>query len=133
MSSHIRLAPVTSKDIPHLGYISAIALAPNPLWRFIFQHGTDLDLSIQSSRARYQNDYANPTTRFMKAIDGTTGEIVGFITWTMVEKQQEEQAWRFDPPMNEDYNKAVFGSLQTRRVRSMWGKKYIRTPPFSTK
>lgn len=84
MSPHIRLAAATSPDIPTLGRLFALAFAPVHLRNFIFSHGYDLDLSIQHSQTR--SAYEDPSKRFLKAVDDTTGDIVGFIMWSVIER-----------------------------------------------
>ena len=126
MTSRFRLAPVIQSDIPSLGRIFAEAFSKDLLRRFIFTHGPDLDLSIINSTGRYENDFAKPSTRFLKAVDDNSAEIVGFITWTMIENQQDEEEREFPPPLNNKFNKAVFGGLQRRRIDTMRGKIHIR-------
>lgn len=126
MGPNVRLAPVASTDVPILGRLFAEAFNEDLLHLFILPHGPDLDLNIKSSQIRYQKDYRDPTKHFLKAIDDATGEVVGFMTWTRVEKQGEEPPPVFPPPMNEVFCQAVFGNLQKMRVRIMKGKKCIR-------
>ena len=90
MGPNVRL--VTSTDIPILGRLFAEVFNEDLLRLFILSHGLDLDLNIKSSQIHYQKDYGDYIKLFLKAIDVTTGEIVGFMTWTRVEKQGEEPA-----------------------------------------
>ncbi len=91
----------------------------------MFSHGYDLDLSIQYSQTRYRNAYEDPSKRFLKAVDDTTGDIVGFIMWSVIERQGDETEIDYPPPLNADFNRAVFGRFQERRVRTMMGRRYI--------
>ena len=126
MSPKCRLAPVVQSDISTLGSIFALAFSKDLLRLFIFTHGPDLELSRHNSIVRYQGDFMKSNTRFMKAIDVSTGEIVGFITWTMIDNQGDEVMRDFAPPLNREFNEAVFGGLQRRRIETMRGEKYIR-------
>ncbi len=85
MSDNIRLAPVISINVPELGHIFAEAFLDDLLRLFTFKHGPDLALSITNNQARFQVAYNNPSNRFLKIIDESTREIVGFIQWTMIE------------------------------------------------
>lgn len=125
MSPNIRLAPATSSDIPTLGRLFALAFAPDLLRHFMFSHGYDLDLSIQYSQTRHRNAYEDQSKRFLKAVDDTTGDIVGFIMWSVIERQGDETEMHYPPPLNVDFNRAVFGRFQDRRVRTMMGRRYI--------
>ncbi len=73
----------------------------------MFSHGYDLDLSIQYSQTRYRNAYEDPSKRFLKAVDDTTGDIVGFIMWSVIERQGDETEIDYPPPLNADFNRAV--------------------------
>ena len=126
MSPKFRLAPVTSSDIPTLGRLFALAFDPDHLRHFKFSNGRDLNLSIQLSQARYQSAYEDPSSRFSKAVDNATGEIAGFITWSVIEEQEDESESVFPPPLHTEFNRAVFGRLQKRRVQTMRGRSYIR-------
>ena len=130
MASNIRLAPATSSDIPTLGRLFASAFAPDNLRRFIFSHGYDHNVSIQYSRARYRSAYEDPSKRFLKAVDDTTREIVGFIMWSVIENQGDESEIDTPPPLNPEFNRAVFGRFQKRRVDTMRGRRYIRKLPI---
>ena len=125
MSPNISLAPATSSDIPTIGRLFALAFAYDHLGNFIFSHGYDLNLSIQHSQTRHGRAYQDPSKRFLKAVDDTTGDIVGFIMWSVIERQGDETEMDYPPPLNADFNRAVFGRAQDRRVRTMRGRRYI--------
>ena len=125
MGFGIRLTPVVESDLPILGQIFGEAFDTDPLRFFIFSHGRDLQLSIKNNTARLERGYKT-SKRFLKAIEDSTNEIVGFITWSIIENQQDEEEYEYSPPLNVEFNKAVFGALQKRRVETMRGKRYIR-------
>ena len=132
MAPNIRMAPATLSDIPTLGRLFASAFAPDNLRHFIFAHGYDHNLSIQYSQARYGSAYEDPSKRFLKAVDDTTGNIVGFIMWSVIEEQGDESEMDTPPPLNSEFNHAVFGRFQKRRVEMMRGKRYIRKLPSTS-
>ncbi len=117
-----RLAPVVQHDVSTLGRLFTEAFNEDHFRLFIFSQGPDLGLSIEMNTSRIEKMFAKPSTRFVKAIDDSTGEIVGFITWTMVENQHDEEDADFDPPLNREFNQSVFGGLVRRRIATMKGK-----------
>lgn len=118
--------PVTSSDIPTLGRLFGLAFAPDRLGHFIFSHGYDLNLSIHYSQVSYRTAYEDPNKWFLKAVDDATGEIVGFIIWSSIEKQADESEMEFQPPLNKEDNQVVSARFQSRRVNTMIGMRYIR-------
>ena len=130
MGPSIRVTPVVQQDVPTLGRIFTEAFNDDLLRLFIFSHGRDFDLSLKFNVARHEREYAKVSTRFIKAIDEATYQIVGFITWTVIENQQDEEERDFPPPMNKEFNQAVFGELQKRRIKTMRGKRHICKPSF---
>ena len=126
MGPNLRLDPVTSSDIPTLGRLFAWAFAPDRLRHFFFSHGYDLNLSIHYSQVSYRTAYEDPNKRFLKAEDDATGEIVGFIIWSSIEKHANESEMGFQSPLNKEYNQAVFARFKSRRVNTMIGRRYIR-------
>ena len=83
------VVPLQPADIPNLVEIQWAALSNNPLIQVLYPKGATPALTAFTA-ASYQRALTFPSATILKAIDESTGEIVGFAKWIYY-RQEEEQ------------------------------------------
>ncbi|KAK0639827.1 acyl-CoA N-acyltransferase [Cercophora newfieldiana] len=84
MDTTFTISPVTVADGPALAAVCIPAFWTDPHWRLEWRHRT-LDYHISQVALRYPRNLLRNrlTARHQKAVDNTTGEILGYARWSL--------------------------------------------------
>lgn len=86
----LSLLPAVEADIPVIAQINQLAYFPEAIGRFVFTDWPDPATQSQYFLSRIQARFQNPEADLIKAVDASSGEIVGFGCLTHVAVGQPE-------------------------------------------
>ncbi|KAI9875480.1 MAG: hypothetical protein M1830_008422 [Pleopsidium flavum] len=127
-SANITILPVTSEaDFLPLAEIESLAFDNSPLLTLILGPNTQTTHSFRANQ-HFKSFTTNPSARYVKAVDTTTGAIVAWAKWLFFEDpdeppQPEPQEWA--DGANVDLCKLFSVSKRQKRETAMKGKPYF--------
>ncbi len=74
----LSLLPAVVADVPVIAQINQVAYFPEAIGRFVFTDWPDPSTQYQYFLSRIQARFQNPEADLIKAVDTSSGEIVGF-------------------------------------------------------
>ena len=121
------LQPALEADAARLAEIEREAFASNDLSPILFPGPFPPDAGEKRAQQLITQLREDPTTRWMKAIDTETNELVGFAKWNIIEKPLEPRGGlQFGPGSNIEACEEFFGGIRKKRSELMGGNAYCR-------
>jgi len=86
----LSLLPAVAADVPVIAQINQVAYFSEAVGRFVFTDWPDPSTQYQYFLSRIQARFQNPEANLIKAVDTSSGEIVGFGCLTRIAGGQPE-------------------------------------------
>jgi len=130
MPPSLHILPVVEADVPALAQLHQDALEPVLQGHFIYtSKAAEAELKPKIFLGEIGKAVANPANVVVKAVDATSGEIVGYGKYTVLDGTIKAKSGGnqdgFPPGINEEYCRTLFEGLAKKHNDYMAGKPHI--------